>query len=294
LLLAVIGFNVLQKVYARVTRKSVKGEVVLITGAASGLGRRMAIKFAALGAKLVLWDVNEAGLSEVAKKITESGGTASTYKCDISKKENVYSTAAKVKADAGRVDILINNAGIVHGKSILADDWSDEKAELTMAINTNAHFWTCRAFLRDMAKRNHGHLVTIASAAALQGPPALADYAASKFGAYGFNESVRRELLKEGKTGVHTTVVCPFYINTGMFEGVKSSFPLLPILDEEYVCQSIVDAVLENTPFIGLPWLIHYSHLLIAVTPTILSDKLLMAVGVASSMDSFIGRKKTN
>jgi len=294
LVLGVIAFNVLRKVYAVLNRKPVKNEVVLITGGASGLGRRMAIKFAALGAKLVLWDINEAGLNKVAKEIKDSGGVVWTYKCDISKKENVYEAAAKVLTDAGRVDILINNAGIVHGKSILADDWRDEMAELTMAINTNAHFWTTRAFVRDMAKRNHGHLVTIASAAGLQGPPALADYAASKFGAYGFNESVRRDLLKAGINGVHTTVICPFYINTGMFEGVKSAFPLLQILDEEYVCQSIVDAVRENNPFLGLPWLIHYSHLLIALLPTTWSDKLLMQIGVASSMDSFVGRKKTN
>jgi len=169
---------------------------------------------------------------------------------------------------------------------------SDDLAELTMTVNTTAHFWTCRAFLPQMVKRNKGHLVTISSAAGLQGTCSLADYCASKFGAYGFNESIRRELLKANVSGVHTTVVCPFYINTGMFEGAKSAFPLLPILDEGYVSQQIIDAIRENNPMIGLPWLIHYSHLLIAILPTTLSDMVLTWTGVANSMDQFVGRKK--
>jgi short-subunit dehydrogenase len=80
---------------------------------------------------------------------------------------------------------------------------------------------TAKAFLPDMMSRNHGHLVTIASAAGLFGVNGLADYCASKFGAVGFDESIREELFNLGKDGVHTTVVCPSFINTGMFDGVK-------------------------------------------------------------------------
>jgi len=212
---------------------------------------------------------------------------------DLSNRQNIYDVAEKTKKSAGCVDILINNAGVVSGKSILSDDWSDQMAELTIAVNTTAHFWTCRAFLREMVKKNKGHVVTIASAAGLQGTCSLADYCASKFGAYGFNESIRRELQKANITGVHTTVICPFYINTGMFEGTKSSFPLLPILDEGYVAQQIIDAVRENNPMLGLPALVHYSHLLIALLPTYWSDKALILMGIGNSMDHFIGRKKS-
>ena len=81
-----------------------------------------------------------------------------------------------------------------------------------------------------MIEKNHGHLVTIASMAGKFGSAGLCDYCASKFAVVGFDESVRNELTSQGKTGVKTTVVCPFYINTGMFHGAQSS--LIPFLDQ--------------------------------------------------------------
>jgi all-trans-retinol dehydrogenase (NAD+) len=81
---------------------------------------------------------------------------------------------------------------------------------------------TVKSFLPAMLSRNHGHIVTIASAAGLFGTNGLVDYCASKFAAVGFDETLRAELWAQRKTGVHTTVVCPFYINTGMFEGAKT------------------------------------------------------------------------
>lgn len=101
-----------------------------------------------------------------------------------------------------------------------------------MNINTTAHFWTVREFLPEMIKKNHGHVVTIASIAGWIGVRGLADYCASKFGAVGFDESLRFE-LRALKSNVKTTCICPYFINTGMFDGVKSKFPLLfPILTE--------------------------------------------------------------
>lgn len=81
-----------------------------------------------------------------------------------------------------------------------------------------------KAFLPDMMERNHGHIVNIASSAGLVGVTGLADYCASKFAAVGFDESLRFELEYLKKDGIHTTVVCPFFINTGMFEGAKTRF----------------------------------------------------------------------
>ena len=83
-------------------------------------------------------------------------------------------------------------------------------------------FQTLKAFLPSMMEKNHGHVVNIASNAGIFGVPGLIDYCASKFGAVGIDESLRNELCAVGKTGVKTTVVCPYYINTGMFEGAKS------------------------------------------------------------------------
>jgi all-trans-retinol dehydrogenase (NAD+) len=81
---------------------------------------------------------------------------------------------------------------------------------------------TTKAFLEPMLRNNHGHIVTVASMAGHFGGSGLCDYSASKFGAVGFDESLRNELVRLGKDGVKTTCVCPYYINTGMFDGVKS------------------------------------------------------------------------
>lgn len=88
--------------------------------------------------------------------------------------------------------------------------------EKTIAINTTSHFYTVREFVPNMIKENKGHIVTIASAAGIVGVNGLADYCASKFGAVGFNESLRME-LNYAKSKVRTTCICPYYINTGMF-----------------------------------------------------------------------------
>lgn len=120
-------------------KKSVEGEIVLITGAGSGIGRQIALNFAMKGAQLVLWDVNRAGNKETARQVRELGARVWTYECDVSNRQNVYNAAQKVKHEVGSVTILVNNAGIVSGNYFL--DIPDEKIVKTLEVNTMAHFW---------------------------------------------------------------------------------------------------------------------------------------------------------
>lgn len=121
------------------TTKSIFGEIALITGAGSGIGRLIALRLAKLGAKIVLWDVNTAGLEQTKVLIERDGGEAHTYFCDVTDRSQVYETADKVRQDVGNVSLLVNNAGIVNGKWFL--DTSDEKIEKVMEVNVIAHFW---------------------------------------------------------------------------------------------------------------------------------------------------------
>jgi len=284
--------HLIRRGFAVATRKSVKGQIVLITGGASGIGRQMAIRFSRLGAKLVLWDMNADGVQAVADEITkETGNPVYAFAIDITDREKVYELAQQVKSRVGMVDILVNNAGIVSGKSILDPSFSDAKAEKTIAVNTTSHIWTIRAFVLDMARRNRGHVVTIASAAGLTGTCGLVDYCASKFGAVGLNESLRREFRKHGLSGCKTTVICPYYIQTGMFQGVKSS--IVPILKEDYVADSIVNSVRENREFLGLPLLIHYILMPVSsISPVSFTDFVHDIFGISSTMDTFTGRQE--
>ncbi len=260
---------------------------VLITGAASGIGRLLAERIAAGGGRLVLWDIDEPGLDAVKKAIAASGGRVEVYRCDVANRENVYAVARRVLDAHGPADILINNAGVVTGKPLV--EASDEAIERSFAINALAHFWTVRAFLPAMLERNSGHVVSVASAAGLVGAPRLTDYCASKFAAVGFDESLRLELRQLG-SAVKTTVVCPFYVKTGMFEGVKTRFPwLLPILEPEYVARRIVRAIRRDRRRLILPRFALVAPPLKALPPAAF-DPLLKFFGVTQSMDEFRGR----
>ncbi|XP_076039580.1 epidermal retinol dehydrogenase 2-like [Oratosquilla oratoria] len=271
-------------------RKDIKGNVVLITGGGSGIGRLMCLKFAKFGAKIVTWDVNTPANEETARMVREAGGECHAQTVDLCNRDAIYVAADIIKKDIGKVDILVNNAGIVTGKSFL--DSPDDSIQRTFDVNTMAHFWLAKAFLPEMLSADKGHIVTVASLAGMVGVNKLTDYCASKFAAVGFDETLRTELMVEGRKGVHTTLVCPYYIDTGMFDGVSSR--LMPILKPEFVANSIVDGTLCNEYVIILPWYSRFLVLLKLLLPQKAIYLCGRVIGVNCSMDEFRGRKKVN
>ena len=143
-------------------------KVVLVTGGARGIGRLMASKLAGLGASVVIWDIDARRLTEVADNLRASAHCkVSSYLCDVADPSQVYDVADQVKEEVGAVEILIHNAGVVSGK--MFHKCSDDQIRRTIEVNTMSVFWTTRAFLPEMIQRGQGHLVTVASAAALVG-----------------------------------------------------------------------------------------------------------------------------
>ena len=210
---------------------------------------------------------------------------------DLANRGEIYATAEKVKKEVGDVDILINNAGIVTGKKFL--ECPDELMEKTMTVNCTSHFFTTKAFLPHMLEMDHGHIVTIASIAGVMGTASLADYCASKHGAVGFARSLASEMILLNKKGVHSTVVCPFYINTGMFDGCVTKFPtLLPILEPEYVVQRIIEAVLTNKEVLYLPKSVYFAAFLASFLSANAAHVLEDYLGTMYSMEHFVGRKR--
>jgi all-trans-retinol dehydrogenase (NAD+) len=264
------------------------GSRVLITGGASGLGRRMALEMARKGARIVIWDLDRARMEQVADELLQVGGQkAHTYVCDISNRLAVYDAARRVKDEVGEIDILVNNAGVVSGKSFL--ELSDDKIEKTFGVNSLSLFWTAKAFLPGMMQRGRGHVVTIASAAGWVGVNRLADYCASKWAAVGFDESLRME-LRETAPGVQTTVICPFFIDTGMFSGVQTRFSwLLPILKEEDVAKRVVRAVERNEARVMLPPVLALVPVGRFLPPRVF-DRAAGFLGVNAAMHEFKGR----
>lgn len=185
--------------------KSVFGEVCFVTGGASGIGKLVAQRLAKLGASVVLIDKDREALDQAVHDV-RAAAAAEVFMvvCDLADREATYAAMRHAQDLAGPCTMLINNAGIVTGKRFL--DGSDQLQELTMAVNATAHFWTVKSTLPAMLEADHGHIVTIASSAGMLGVAGLADYCASKAAALRFDESIRLEMRKLGKAGVHTTV----------------------------------------------------------------------------------------
>ena len=152
--------------------------------------------------------------------IHSAGGTAYAYTVDLSSRQKIYKAAEDVQRDVGTVKILINNAGIVSGTTLLSTP--DEKIIRTYDVNVLAHFWTLKAFLPEMIIHKKGHIVNISSLAGHSGTNKLVDYCSSKFAAVGLDDALKVELKVQGHDYINTTVVCPYYISTGMFSGVQS------------------------------------------------------------------------
>jgi all-trans-retinol dehydrogenase (NAD+) len=263
-------------------------KTVLITGGAGGIGRLMALKMAALGAGVAIWDIDEQALPAVVDELKAAGARdAQGFVCDVSDRDAVYRVAAETTAALGPVEILVNNAGVVNGKPLL--EIADEQIERTIKINALALFWTAKAFLPAMVERGSGHIVTIASAGGLIGVPRQTDYGASKFAAFGFNEALRNE-LRRSAPGVTTTIVCPSYIDTGMFAGATTRFSLLlPILHEQAVADRVVKAIQLNRRQVLMPPLVRTVPLM-RMLPVPVFDWIADFLGVTRSMDEFTGR----
>jgi len=259
------------------------GATMLVTGGGSGLGRRMALAAARRGSRVVIWDLDAAAGAAVRDEIRAAGGQADAQCVDVTDRDAVKAAAL----EAGAVDVLVNNAGVVSGQRLL--DATDDAIERTMNVNVLALYWVTRAFLGGMAERRRGTVATVASAAGLVGVARQTDYSASKFAAVGFNESLRAE-LRADHADVNTLVVCPFYINTGMFDGVRTRWPLLlPILEEEDVATKILDAIEAGHRKLVLPPLVNLLPVL-RVLPVGAFDRLMDVLGVNRTMDHFTGR----
>ncbi|WP_026927873.1 SDR family oxidoreductase [Granulicoccus phenolivorans] len=260
------------------------GTRVLITGGGSGIGRRMALEAARRGAgEVILWDLSGEAAEAVAAEIRAIGGTASVQVVNVADRAAVAEAAKAI----GGIDVLINNAGVVTGADLL--DASEEAIIRTFEVNTLALYWTARAFLPGMQERDRGTIVNIASAAGIVGVAKQTDYSASKFAAFGFTESLRGELRARG-SHVNTLLVAPYYINTGMFAGVRTKFPkLLPILDEQDVAERIIDAIEAGKQELIMPPLVGVMPL-VRVLPVRLFDRVVDFFGVNRTMDHFTGR----
>ena len=270
------------------------GACVVITGAGSGIGRLMALRIVEEGGRVAIWDINGEAARTTADMANAQVGAdpsdpkAIAFTVDVTDNAAVQRAAADTIDALGRVNVLINNAGVVSGAPF--EDLTEQQIRRTFAVNVLSLFWTTKAFIPALKKQQRAAIVTVASAAGIVAVARQTDYAASKFAAVGFTNSLRSELKKAG-SHIRTLTVCPYYIDTGMFEGVTTKFPLLlPILKEQAVADRIVEAVAKGRERLIMPPFAAVAGFVAALPPKI-ADPIYGIFGLNEGMDHFTGRK---
>jgi short-subunit dehydrogenase len=197
---------------------TLRGGVVVLTGAASGIGAALAVNLARRGMHLALVDLNAAGLATTATQAQAAGVTVSTHAMDIADHAAVAALPAAVLAKHGRITVLVNNAGVAIGgmfEQVDADDF-----DWLMSINFGATVRLTRAFLPVLAREDAAQLVNVSSIFGIIAPPGQTAYAASKFAVRGFSESLRHELEMTGSP-VGVTLVHPGGVRTAISENAR-------------------------------------------------------------------------
>lgn len=196
--------------------RDLHGLRVVITGAASGIGRGLAVAFAHERCTILLADINEAGLRQTCDMVQRAGGAGEVFLCDVSKLDDVMRMADHCYDAWGKVDILVNNAGVAcigFMGDIPIRDW-----EWIVSINFWGVVYGCHAFVPRMKKQGSGHIVNVASAAGILSSAEMAPYNATKAATISLSETLKSELAPHG---IGVTVLCPTFIRTNLMEKLR-------------------------------------------------------------------------
>ncbi len=210
------------------------GHRVVITGAGSGLGRELALRYARDGARLALADMNTEGLKESLAMVEELGASGFTERCDVRDFSQLAALAQTCQERMGGVDVLINNAGVSSGGffwDLTLEDW-----EWQISINLMGVVKGCKAFMPMLMEQRSGRIINIASMAALMQAPGMSNYNVAKAGVVALSESLMVEL---GPLGIKVNVVCPSFFQTNLLDSYRGP---------DQVSKEQVAQLLKNSP----------------------------------------------
>lgn len=199
-------------------RADLSGNVAIVTGASQGLGKAIAVELARNGAKVACIARNADKLAGTVKEITDAGGTAAAFSCDVKDKDSVEKVIEDVTKQWERLDILVNNAGVTRDNLLLGmsdDEWDD-----VLITNLRGAFLFSRAASRIMLRQRYGRIINISSVSGLMGNAGQTNYSASKAGLIGFTRSLSREIAKRKVT---VNAVAPGFIESDMTKALGDS-----------------------------------------------------------------------
>ena len=208
--------------------RRLEGQVVIVTGGARGIGAGVCEVFCKEGATVALWDVLDAG-QETAKRISDTGGKIFFQNVNVTSQESVDEAVAKIIADHGKIDVLINNAGVIRDRSILK--MSREEWDQVMSVNVDSLFVTAKAVVPHMKAANYGRIISASSVNAFAGAFGQTNYAASKAAIVGFTHALCKEL---GKYNITVNAVAPGFVKSEMSDSmpdevVAAGIAMIPV-----------------------------------------------------------------
>ncbi|KAI6218922.1 hypothetical protein M3Y95_01139700 [Aphelenchoides besseyi] len=260
--------------YCMQPKKVIAGKTVLVTGAGGGIGRELCVQLAAEGCRLVLWDLNIMQNDQTAQLCQKLGAKVYCQNLDITQRNMVYKACEELYEHFGDVDIVVNNAGLLNPVPFLMCD--DERMSAVIDVNTKALFWTTKAFLPRMLERDRGHIVTVGSVASIIGAAPLVDYAASKFGAFGFMEALGNQLMEQGHTNIDFTTVCPYYVRTPMINDLTIYDTRVHLLDPEYVAKRVIQAIKMRQRVVIVPTFMAFLFFIRGIVPRNLFQSIVL------------------
>jgi NAD(P)-dependent dehydrogenase (short-subunit alcohol dehydrogenase family) len=225
--------------------RRLRNQVVVITGASSGIGRATAVMLGERGASVVLAARNEAALREVAKEIERLGGVAEVVVTDVAEWPQVERLAQRAVDRFGRFDTWVNNAAVSTYATV--EESTVEEIDRVLQVNLHGQIYGVKAALPHLARQGQGTIINVASALAERGVPLQAAYCAAKHGIKGFTESLRLELARD-HPGITITLIEPSSINTPLFTHARSKLgvkpqPIPPIYEPSVVAETILFAI---------------------------------------------------
>jgi len=229
------------------------GKVALVTGAAQGIGKAIALLLAQNGSDIVVSDINLEKAEETAKEIGGTGQRAMAIKVDVANSEEVERMVQTILERFGHIDILINNAGIARDKLILR--MTEEDWDAVLDVNLKGTFNCTKAIVRHMSKQRSGKIVSIASVVGEMGNAGQANYSASKAGVIGFTKTIAREFAQRG---INVNAIAPGYIETPMTdalpekskEELRRLIPMDRLGRPEDVAEAVLFLVSEASSYI--------------------------------------------
>lgn len=210
---------------------------VLITGAASGLGRALALRFAKEGAAIGIADINLEGGQETLEQVQQLGGSGWVHELDVTQPEQWNALKQRVESEWQGVDVVINNAGVATGDRVEAGEW--QWWEWVIDINLKGVALGCRTFTPMMKQQGSGYFINVASLAGLIKAPSMASYNVTKAGVVALSETMHFELKPYG---IGTTVLCPGFFRTNLDKTMKTSDPYMLKFVDRVFESSALDA----------------------------------------------------